>query len=176
VVLSRREALPSLRLSLVVLILLTALSTPARAGDVPTPERLTQMRSSAEHWNRFRVFTPHARHDLRTLSLDSTGVLLGLPQNRSALIQDADFKSETPRAHWAEIQKIEGTRSHAATGFIMGGVVGVLVGLAVMGTIANNSTGDEGLAILAVGPLSFALGGFVGAVIGSSSGWQPLYP
>jgi hypothetical protein len=84
------------------------------------------------------------------------------------------------RIPYAGIDSVWIRRNHATTGFIVGSLVGAVVGLAVLSgrTCGDLSQTTQCIGTRALESLGFSLGGgLVGAIVGSASpSWKPRYP
>ena len=85
----------------------------------------------------------------------------------------------TGRIPYAGIDSVWVRRNHAKTGFIVGSLVGAVVGFAVLsGRTCELSQATQCAVTRAFESVGFSLGGgLVGAVVGSTSpSWKPRYP
>jgi hypothetical protein len=156
-----------------------ALAPPARAAPVPDSLRLEELRRNSKGWNRCRVLTNRNDYEFRKLEMDSLGVIVSEPPRRPAIIVDPSLQPEAPkRIAWAEIERIEATRSHSVSGFFQGAIVGGIVGVAGAALVVANGGGGEGAGVVPLAMIQggILIGGVTGAMLASSSGWKPLYP
>ncbi|MEO5616351.1 MAG: hypothetical protein ABIS67_01145 [Candidatus Eisenbacteria bacterium] len=151
-------------------------AVPARAAPAPDSSRLEELRAAADEWDRTRVFTNRGSREFSALRVDSGGVILRAPPGRPALFVQRGLASAEPeRIRWAEVERIEGARSHFLRGVTEGALVGgILGGSAALLFLLNGPHGDVG----AIGylPLGLLVGGFTGSVIANRTKWTPLYP
>jgi hypothetical protein len=148
----------------------------AHAAPAPDPARFAELRTAAAEWNRCRVFTARRTHEFMRLRADTLGVLLSPEPRRPAIIVSASVRAEEPkRIPWAEIERIEGARSHVIKGTVEGLLVGgILGGAAGFLYLLENQEAYSGAAGFI--PLGLLVGGFAGTTIAHRTRWTPLYP
>ena len=181
-VLSGRRSLPSLLPVAAVNALAVAVTLanagPTYAAPVPDSLRQAMLLQDAHGMNRCRVVTSRNDYEFSKLKMDSLGVIMNAPEKHPAILTDPHFVPDPPkRISWSEIERIEGTRSHATSGFFMGAIVGGIVGTALAVRSLDHGGGEgEGAVPIAWISTGVLVGGVTGAMLASTSGWKPLYP
>lgn len=156
-------------------VVLLALPRAAVSAQAPDSATIAGLRDAATTHNRFRIVAGREQFIVSSLRMDANGVIVRFPQAHPALIVTSEPGSaEVERASWAEIERIDGARSHGLRGAMIGAVVGGLVGLGAKATVEGSLHDASGVAILAI-PIGAVLGAAVGAIAGGTSRWEPLY-
>jgi len=152
------------------------------AGPAPDSARMAALHAAAAEWNAYRIVTRRTRIDLHELRADAGGILLREAQKRPAVVTLPGYVDEPRRIPWAEIERIDGKRTRFSAnrtveGMVIGGLVGVGAAFGVASRVGDH-VGDSaaGLAIFGLIPSGILVGGAIGATVGTSTKWTPLYP
>ena len=162
--------------AVLAMAMLSTLPRDAFSATVPDSVTLARLRTAAMERNRFRIVTDNGQFQMTSLRMDAEGVVVLAPEARPAVIVTSETNpGVTKRAPWSEIERIEGMRSRSLKGAMLGGLIGGIAGLGAKQFLEGHLHDASAAAILAI-PIGALLGGVVGAVNGSTTGWRPLYP
>lgn len=141
------------------------------------PESLLTERMAAGDWNRFRIVTARSTYEFTSLHVDSVGVLLQAAPRRPAMLATPDVRPDTARyVQWADIERVDASRTHAGKGAVEGAIVGGIVGVAVTFLVASNVQDETAVAALGITPLGIVFGALTGAGFWGGSRWTRIYP
>lgn len=172
----RERKLPPFVLGLATVVALAfAAVAPATAVPVPDAVALERLRAAAAADNRYRVTTQRGQFVVGALQADESGVVLTIPQGRPALFVAPGANAGGRRASWAEIERIEGMHTHGARDFVIGAVIGTVIGFGLKEAVEPDLHDAADIAIVLV-PLGTVVGGGLGLLLGNVHGWERLYP
>ena len=162
---------------LIGIAVFAAIPIVVSAAPVPDSAAAERLHTAATHWERCRLVTDRGRFDVRALRFDAEGVELE-PSPRRPLLQVPPGESAAAprRISWAEIRAIDGRRTGAIGGTVIGAALGLGAGVAALafsGAFIEGGDAKDFIGALALGATTGAL---IGGAIAGASGWHRIYP
>ncbi len=168
-----------LRLASVYAVALASMLGPAEtvlAAPVPDDARLPSLQAACDSVGHLRVTTTRREFEASRLELTADAVLIPPLPGRPALITVGDPRDPSRRIPWADVERIDSSRSHTVRSTLIGALVGGVIGGALVAQgpdiFEKGDNARVGLAVL----LTAATAG-VGMLHGMTHPeMHPIYP